>query len=100
MTAKLDPTDRRAQILTAALKLSAMNGYQRVTRDAVGQAIGIAPSLISHLFGTMPDFRRDIMRAAVRGRNLAVVAQGLAAQDPHARKAPQDLIDQALASLK
>lgn len=100
MTAKLKPNDRRAQILEIALKLAAMNGYQQVTRDAVGQAIGIAPSLISHLFGTMPDFRRDIMRAAVRGRNLAVVAQGLAANDPHARKAPQDLIDQALASLK
>lgn len=100
MTAKLKPNDRRAQILEIALKLAALNGYQQVTRDAVGQAIGIAPSLISHLFGTMPDFRRDIMRAAVRGRNLAVVAQGLAAGDAHARKAPQDLIDQALASLK
>lgn len=100
MTAKLAPTDRRAQILAAALSLAATCGYQRVTREAVGLQAGIAPSLISHLFGTMPDFRRDIMRAAVRGRNLAVVAQGLAAGDAHARKAPQDLIDQALDTLK
>lgn len=100
MTAKLKPNDRRALILSAALTLAAEQGYQRVTREAVGAAAGIAPALISYLFGTMPDFRRDIMRAAVRGRNLAVVAQGLAAGDAHARKAPQDLIEEALSALK
>jgi hypothetical protein len=39
----------------------------------------------------MVAFRRAIMRAAIVSKNLAVVAQGLAAGDANAQKAPESL---------
>lgn len=99
MTLRLKPDDRKKQILDAALHLAERDGYTHVTREAVAAAANCAPALISSYFGTMPSFKRDIMRAAVRERRLRIVAQGLAAADPHARKAPDDVKAAALSAI-
>ena len=96
---KLAARERTAQILTSALKLAAQSGYARVTREALATAAGVSPALVSHHMGTMVELRRDIMREAIRVQNLRVIAQGLAARDAHARKAPPELQARALASL-
>lgn len=98
-TTRLKPTDRKTQILGAALTAAKRDGYARVTRDAIAREAGCAPGLVSHYLGTMASTRRDIMRAAIRERVLPIVAQGLVAKDPHARRAPADLKEQALASI-
>lgn len=95
-TQRLDPKDRKRRILSAALSLAARNGYNRITRDAIAQAADCAPGLVSNYFGTMTALRRDIMRAAIREQELAVVAQGIVAKDPHALKASPELKQQAL----
>lgn len=96
---KLQARQRVAQILAASLELAAVSGYQKLTREAVAQRLGIPPSLIPYHMGTMTEFRRSVMREAVRVECLAVIAQGLAARDRHALKADADLQKRALASL-
>lgn len=97
---KLEARERKAQILRAALDLcSARTTYTRVTRDQIAERAGVPPSLITYHLGSMTDLRRHIMREAIRSECLAVIAQGIAARDRHAMKAPEDLRARALQSL-
>lgn len=110
MTAKQTATDRRAQILSAAMKLAVKRGYQNVTRDEIAAAAGVSAGLVNKYFSTMPQLRRDVMRAAVRAAStgqpgtavipemLTIVAQGIVARDRHALKAPDIVKNAALAS--
>ena len=93
------PADRRAEILTCALKLAVKHGYKNVSREALATSCAIAPSLISHHFGTMIEFRRTLMRYAITEGNAPVVLQGLADGNPYARKAPEALRSLALGSV-
>ena len=97
---RLCPADRKQEILDAAIRVAAKpGGWANLTRDAVAKEANCAEGLPSKYFGTMVAFRRAIMRAAIQARNLAVVAQGLAAGDTNAQKAPPELKRQALDSL-
>jgi len=93
--------DRKNDLLQAALRVAllAAGGYSRMTKEEIAKEAGCAPALVNRHFGTMPNLRRDVMRAAVREGNAAVVAQGLALKDPHAQKAPQALKEEAAALL-
>lgn len=97
---KLEARARVAQILKAALELCGEGAhYVRITRDEIAKKAGIPSSLVAYHCGTMADLRRDIMREAVRVENLAVLAQGLAARDRQALKAPEELRQRAIQSL-
>ena len=97
---RLHPDDRKQQILNAAIKVAGRpGGWGKMTRDAVAREAGCAEGLVSKYFGTMIAFRRSIMRAAIQARNLAVVAQGLAAGDTNAQKAPPELKAAAVETL-
>lgn len=98
---RLKPDDRKLQILKAALVVtSEPGGWAGLTRKAVADQAGCAEALVSKYFGTMTDFRRTIMRAAIHHKILAIVAQGLAAGDTHAKKADNDLKTKALETLQ
>ena len=94
-----NPKDRKADILAAAVRMSALHGYHRVTREDIALAAKCSPTLVTHYFSTMTYLRRAIMRAAIHTQCLAVVAQGLAMADPVAQKAPQAVRDAAVATL-
>jgi len=97
---RLQPDDRKYQILTAALAVAARpGGYAKITREAIAKEVGCAEALVSKYFGTMPQMRRTIMRSALMTDNLPVIAQGLACGDPHAQKADPELKSRALATL-
>lgn len=97
---RLHPDERKEQILTAALKVAARpGGWSKLTRDAVAKEANCAEGLPSKYFGTMAAFRRAIMRAAITAECLPVVAQGLAAGDKCAKKAPATVKERALKSL-
>ena len=97
---RLQPDDRKQQILTAAIRVAARpGGWAKLTRDAVAKEAGCAEGLPSKYFGTMVAFRRAIMRAAIVAENLAVIAQGLAAGDKCAQKAAPELKARALNTL-
>lgn len=95
----LEKRERIAQILRAALKLAPRVGYNRLTREQIATEANVAPTLITHYFGTMVGLRRDIMREAVRVECLPVIAQGIALRDRHAQKAPDDVRQRAIATL-
>lgn len=97
---KLDNRQRIAQIFDAAFKLADRQSYHTISREQLAAALRWpSASLISHHMGTMENFRRDLMREAVRRRHLRVIAQGLAINDRHARKAPPELQKEALSQL-
>lgn len=94
------PDDRKADIMQAALRVAARpGGWSRLTRGAVAVEADCADALISKYYGTMPQFRRAIMRRAILVENLPIIAQGLAAHDSQARKADSELKQTALAWL-
>lgn len=97
---RLEARERIAQILAAALIVATRDGYNRMTRLDVAEQAQIPPTLIPYHLGTMPDLRRKVMREAVRVECLPVIAQGLAARDPHALKASEDLRQRALDSIR
>jgi len=90
---------RKEDILAAALPLAERYGYDRISREQITTAAGVTGPVLNYHFGTMLQFRRDLMRYAVKSENLAVVAQGIAAKDPKALKAPKDLRHRAIFSL-
>lgn len=110
MTTKLAPADRKKQILDEAVRQAARVGYQNIKRADVAAALEVSPALVSLHFSTMVQLKRDVMRAAVAtatGKNgtrsvpaaLAILAQGLAAGDRLARKAPDAAKAAALSTL-
>lgn len=97
---KLDAKARKAQILAASLKAAETVGYTRVTLQQIADAAQVSKGLPITYFGTMDGWRRDVMREAIRTQNLRVLAQGLAARDRRALKAPEKLKIAALATCR
>lgn len=96
---RLKPDARKEDILAAALPLAVAHGYLKITREQVGRAAGVSGPVLNYHFGTMVQFRRDLMRYAVRVGSLKVVAHGLAVGDEQAKKAPEALKREALEAL-
>jgi AcrR family transcriptional regulator len=93
MTQRLTPADRTRSLLDIAVRLAAADGWRTITREAIAVAAGVSPALVSQRLGTAAAIRRAVMRAAVTQRVVRVVAEGLAVDDPHARKADRALRD-------
>ena len=98
-TPRLKPTERRRQILDAALKLAEQGHYMTVYREAIAAEVGIAGPTIHYHFTTMAKLRRAMMRQAVTTECLPVIAQGITSKDSQALRAPMELRARALASL-
>lgn len=96
---RMKPEARKEDILAAALPLAVRHGYSRLTRQQIAAAAGVSGPVLNYHFGTMPQFRRDLMRYAIKEETLAVIAQGLTAGDQQARKASEALRRRALDSL-
>jgi AcrR family transcriptional regulator len=92
----MKPEARREQILAAALKIANDTGYSSLTRDAVAQSAGVATGQVNHIFNTMTQLRRAVMRAAVHRELRPIIAQGLAEGCKEARNAPEWLKREAL----
>ena len=88
---KMPATERTKQILSIALAVAERKGFDRVTAADIGQAGGIAPSLVTYHLGTVEGLRVKIVQEAVATHRLRVVAQALAVSHPDALAAPEDL---------
>jgi len=89
------PHERRDAIMAVAVDLARVNGYNKITRDAIADQAGVSMGLVTRYFGTMNQLRRAIMRHAIDGGVVEIVAQGLAIGDEHAKKASPELKQQA-----
>lgn len=96
---RLDPKEREALILAAAMRVATRTHYAQVTLQQIADEAQVSKYLPTYYFGTMPNMRRKIMREAIRTRNLTIVLQGVLAKDRRALSAPPELIAAAKASL-
>lgn len=96
---RLPPSDRRAQLMAAALALAERHDYRSLKRADIAERAGVSAGLVTQHLGTMDNMRRDLMRAAIKHRCLAVIAQGLAAKDRYALKAPAEIRQAAALAL-
>ena len=96
---RLKPEVRKEIIITAALKLATEWHFLKVTRGMVAEDVGVAPATIQYHFKNMDQFRKELMRAAVKQECLPVIAQGLLMGNNHARKASPELKQRAVESV-
>lgn len=89
----------RAKLLGVALEMAEADHYTRVTRDGLAAKAGVANGIVTATFGTMTQFRRDLMRHAVGVGCLRVIGQGLAQGCPHAQKADASVRQAAMQAL-
>jgi len=96
---RLDPKLRKVYILDACLRMARLHGYRNMTREDIALAAECSEGLVSSYLGTMTQVRRAVVRHAIFCKDLTVLAQAIAANDPHAMKAPDHLRDAAVQSL-
>ena len=70
--ARLEPDERRRQLLVAARKLFSERHYGAVSLDEIAAEAGVARGLINHYFGTKRDLYVEVVREMVRVPPLPV----------------------------
>lgn len=98
-TERIPKAERTKQLLGVALRLAERDGWSNLTRDGIATEAGCHNATVTFTLGTMTELRRSVMRHAIERRSLRVLAEGLSRNDPTARKAPQDLKQEAAAWL-
>lgn len=96
---RTNPELRTEHILNVAVKMSIKQGYDKITRDGIANEAGVSMGLVTRYFSSMKQLRRAVMRHAVNNDIPSIVAQGLINNDPHARKASDELKSKAAALL-
>ncbi|HEU4756055.1 MAG TPA: helix-turn-helix domain-containing protein, partial [Agromyces sp.] len=66
MATRLDPAQRREQIIAATLRLVARDGFAGVTLRDVAAEVGVVHGLIRHYFATREQLVAAAFDAAVR----------------------------------
>lgn len=98
--ARMDPADRKAAILDAALSLAKKKGFASLRLQHIAEAAECSNALVVIHFKTMTQMRRAVMRAAVKKEILSIIAEGIATRDPVACKVCPELQRKALAALQ
>lgn len=100
MTNKRTPTKvRKEEILVAALDIAKVSGLAAVSGKKIAAALGVGRTGVMYHIISMHELRCDVMRQAIEAEELSVIAQGLAAGDPIAQEAPEDLRRRAVDGL-
>lgn len=100
MRTRSDPKVRTNEILAAAILDAEKRGFQNITIRSLANHVGCSRALIHIYFNTIVQLKRSVMRYAIKDENLLIIAQGLVAKDPTARKASEELKDKAIASVR
>lgn len=96
---RMPPKKRQTEMIQTALELAEKIGFGNLTRENIGHACGLVPSMVNARFGTMTEMRRTIIRAAIKNETLPVIAYLIATNHPAAKNIPSDLKFRALAHL-
>lgn len=107
---KKPKAERTRQILDAAMEIAITEGYEKLRRDDVAERAGVATGQINHVFSTMQQLRRAVLRKTVdilntklseeeRAKYLSILAQGLSEGEQAAKNAPIEMKQEALAIL-
>jgi DNA-binding transcriptional regulator YbjK len=96
---RLDPKERREQIMQAAIEAAKQHGIQNMQRDQIADIAKCGESTINKYYNTMTQLRRDVMRRAIKDEVYEVIAQGLMYKDPRALKLSDDIKKKALETM-
>jgi hypothetical protein len=99
---RFKPTIRRELILAAAIEAAREpGGWSRLTRQVIAIHADCSEGLVSRYLGDMPEARKAVMKAAVKGEIVEIIVQSIAAHDGYAVKKwlPADLRQRSIASL-
>lgn len=99
MRERMKPEDRRDDILGVALTVAEKYGYNHMSREQIAKEAMCSAGLVTHYWKSMILLRRAVMRRAVRDGNVTVLAQGIGAGDPNAKKAAPEHKKKAIALL-
>jgi len=95
----MTPTARKAAILEAAILAAQANSFSGMRMQHVYTLAECSNALVVSYYGTMPQLRRAVMRAAIKREILPIIANGVAMRDPNALKADMALQKKAMATL-
>ena len=74
---RLEPDQRKQDILDAAMLLSIENNYATITKQQIADKCDISPSLINTYFNDMDGMRQAIMKEAIHLSVSSIIAQGV-----------------------
>lgn len=81
---RMDPAERRQEIVAAASRVAVGEGLERVTAKRVAAELGVVPGLINHYFGSVDDLVAAAFghaAAAERAIVFGIVSPGTQADD-------------------
>lgn len=70
-------------LLDIAIGLAETHGYDKITREQISRAAGVATGTVTNHLGTMRQMRRKIVRHATRTDNKRIIAQAIINQEPY-----------------
>ncbi len=83
--------ERRGDMLAVALKLATTNGWHTLTHAHVARELEVDRALVNYYLGNKSEFRDKVMAAAVAGKVVPVVAEGMIYHNAVALEAPATL---------
>jgi len=89
----------KERILDVAYSMALSDGFSCLKRDDIAAKAGVALGTINHHFQTVAALRNEVMKRAVEAEDLKLIAEGIAAGEPAAQAASQELRLKALTSL-
>lgn len=77
MSKRMEPSERRTQILDSALKVAQSKGLKKTTRIAIAEAAGVSHGLVGMHFEGRDVLLAAIADHAVRKANLKIIAEAV-----------------------
>lgn len=76
---RMEPDERRAQIVEAAIQIASEENLMALTASKVGKTINTSRQLVYHYFETVADLQAEVIRKAVEnGEPLKVIGDAIA----------------------
>lgn len=72
---RMHPTERRKQLLAAAMSIAERKGWRKLTRVMVAEATGTSDGLVSRYFGSRNGLRDAVYAEAKATGNQAILSQ-------------------------
>lgn len=91
MTSVAESGALKVRILSAALALARVHGFQHVTRELVATRATVSCGAVSYHCGRMEKLRASIVREAVAREDMVILGQAIAARHAAVRDIPDDL---------
>ena len=98
---RLEPNERRKQILDGFIEIAETEGYRSVTREQGADHLGVSPALVTRYFDdNMVKLRAAALEYAGYFGKYKILAQALLLKDPLAADLPEQIKKLAIESIE